>query len=78
MNVVNRGKAVTTEKISNSGNFAGEALTMVINSENMHASHAYAKRKDYIPVPREIKISGKKSSYSFSTRSSTQIMANIR
>lgn len=80
INVVNRHEknTVMTEISSNSGNFAREASVTTINSVNIKAPYTYAKRKDYIPVPKEIRIEGNKFSYSFPAHSFTQIMVKLR
>ncbi|HEX5552106.1 MAG TPA: alpha-L-arabinofuranosidase C-terminal domain-containing protein [Chitinophagaceae bacterium] len=80
INVVNRHqkKAVMAEIVSNSGNFAGEASVTVISSNDMDAPYTYAKRKDYIPVPKERKVNGNEFSYSFPAHSFTQIRVKIR
>jgi alpha-N-arabinofuranosidase len=80
INVVNRHehKAITTEIVSNSGDFAGQASITVINSDDINAPFTYARRHDYIPIPKDIKITGNKFSYSFPAHSFTQIIVKIK
>jgi alpha-N-arabinofuranosidase len=80
INVVNRHekKAVSTEIKSNSGNFDGKASVTMINSDNIEASYSYANRKDYVPVPKEIRVKGDEFTYSFPAHSFTQIIVKLK
>lgn len=80
INVVNRHekKVVTSEIVNNSCNFTGDALVTIINSDNVNTPYTYAKRKDYIPVPENVKTSGNKFTCSFPAHSFTQIRVKIR
>lgn len=80
INVVNRhkNKAVSTDIVSNSGDFSGKASVTVINSNDIKAPYTYAKRKNYIPVPKEISAKGNKFTYSFPAHSFTQIMVKVK
>ncbi|HYW36122.1 MAG TPA: hypothetical protein VE868_11990, partial [Balneolaceae bacterium] len=80
INVVNRHKkkAVTTDIKSNSGDFAGTASVTTINSNNIKASYTYAKRKDYVPEPKNVKARGNKFTYSFPAHSFTQIIVKLK
>ncbi len=79
INVVNRNeeKSISTEIVSKSGAFAGEASVTVINSENMKAPYTYDNRNEYIPVPKEIEAKGNKFDYTFPAHSFTQIRVKI-
>ena len=80
INVVNRHKkkAVTTDIKSNSGDFAGTASVTTINSNNIKASYTYAKRKDYVPEPKNVKARGNNFTYSFPAHSFTQIIVKLK
>ncbi len=79
INVVNRHekKSVETDIVSNSGDFAGNASATVITSDSIHAPYKYADRNAYVPVPREIKVTGHEFKYSFPAHSFTQIKVKI-
>lgn len=80
INVVNRHekKAVTTVIRSNSGNFAGKAEVTTIDSDNIKTPYTYAKRKDYVPVPKEVKAEGNELTYIFPAHSFTQITVKLK
>ncbi len=80
INVVNRHekKSVTTTIKSNSGNFDGKASVSTIDSNNIKAAYTYANRKDYVPVPKEIRARGDEFTYSFPAHSFTQIIVKLK
>lgn len=80
INVVNRHKKkeITARIVSNSGNFAGKASVTVINNNDITAPYTYAKRKDYIPVPKQIPTKGNEITYSFPAHSFTQIIVKVQ
>ena len=80
INVVNRqeDKTIAADIISNSGDFSGEAEVSIINSNELKAPFAIAKREQYLPVTKDIKPSGNKLSFSFPPHSFTQIKAGIK
>ncbi len=80
INVVNRHekKSVTTTIKSNSGNYDGKASVSTIDSNNIKASYTYANRKDYVPVPKEIRARGDEFTYSFPAHSFTQIIVKLK
>jgi alpha-N-arabinofuranosidase len=80
INVVNRheNKAVSTEIVSNSGDFAGKASVTLIDSKDIHAPYTYADRNDYVPVPKEFSVEGHEFTYSFPAHSFTQITVRVK
>lgn len=80
INVVNRQekKAIATQIMSNSGDFAGKASVTTINSDNMKAAYTYVNREKYVPVPKEIRVAGSEFIYSFPAHSFTQIRVKIK
>lgn len=80
INVVNRHekKGVSTEIVSNSGAFAGDASVNVITSDSLYAPYKYADRSEYIPVPKEVTVKGREFTYSFPAHSFTQITVKIK
>lgn len=80
INIVNRHKtkAVATEIKSNSGNFTGKASVKTIDSKDITGPYSYAKRKDYIPLSKEIKARGSEFIYSFPAHSFTQITVKLK
>jgi alpha-L-arabinofuranosidase len=75
INVVNRhkDKAITTEIISNSGDFAGKAEATLFVGNSLDEAFTFDKQSQYVPVPKEIKTEKNKITYSFPAHSYTQI-----
>ncbi|MFH1195019.1 MAG: alpha-L-arabinofuranosidase C-terminal domain-containing protein [bacterium] len=80
INVVNRHKdtEITSDIISSSGEFAGNAEASLLNVESLDEAFTYDKQDIYIPVTKEFKVSGNKLSYSFPPHSFTQIKVQIK
>ena len=80
INVVNRheNKAVSTDIVSNSGDFTGKASVTLIDGKDIHAPYTYADRDDYVPVPKEISVKGREFTYSFPAHSFTQITVRVQ
>jgi alpha-N-arabinofuranosidase len=80
VNVVNRhkDKTVAADIINNSGAFTGKAEATLVNSESLTDPFTFDKRKQYIPVTKEIKFEENKISYSFPAHSFTQIIAGVK
>ncbi|MBB3188095.1 alpha-L-arabinofuranosidase C-terminal domain-containing protein [Microbacter margulisiae] len=78
-NVVNRHKEkpVSTELVSHSGNFAGEASVTEIDSHDLEAPYTFDKRDQYIPVTKKLKTKGNEFSYTFPAHSFTQIIVKL-
>jgi len=80
INVVNRHKekAITADIMSTSGVFTGKAEASVINSNSLTDPFTFDKQKEYVPVRKEIEMSGNKMSYSFPAHSFTQIKIEVK
>jgi alpha-L-arabinofuranosidase len=80
INVVNRHKekAITTEIISNSGDFTGKAEATLIVGNSLDEEFTFDKQSQYVPVPKEIKTDKNKITYSFPAHSYTQIKVVIK
>ncbi len=74
----NEDKNITADIISNSGDFSGKAEASIINSDDLKAPFTIDKQAQYIPVTKDIKISGNKLSYSFPAHSFTQIKVGVK
>jgi len=79
INVVNRNedKAITTDIISNSGDFSGKAEANIVNSNDLKTPFSFEKQSQYLPVTKEAKFSGNKLSFTFPPHSFTQINVEI-
>jgi alpha-N-arabinofuranosidase len=79
INVVNRheNKAISTDIVSNSGEFTGKASVTTINSDNIHAPYTYDDRNEYVPVPKDINVKGHEFNYTFPAHSFTQIIVKL-
>src|ERR1051325_5907526 len=62
LNVVNRHKekAITTEIISQSGNFSGKPSISEVTVGNLSEAFSFDKQKEYIPVSRDATAKGNK------------------
>ena len=80
INVVNReqDKAITADIISNSGDFSGKADVSVINSDDLKAPFTIDKQSQYMPVTKDVKVTGNKLSYNFPPHSFTQIKVGVK
>ena len=80
INVINRhkDKALTTDIVSSSGSFAGNAEAYLVNAESLEEPFTYDKKGQYVPVVKEIKVNGNKISYSFPAHSFTQIKVGVK
>ncbi len=79
INVVNRSKdkTITTDIVSNSGNFTGKAEASIVNSESLTDPFVFEKQSQYLPVTKEIQVSNNKLAYTFPAHSFTQIRVNV-
>ena len=79
INVVNRNEdnSITTEIISNSGNFSGKAEASIINSNDLKTPFSFDKQSQYLPVTKDVKVSGNKLSFAFPAHSFTQIKVGV-
>jgi alpha-N-arabinofuranosidase len=75
INVVNRNmeEAISTNIISDTGDFNGTAKVSTINSDNVNARYTAQSSNNYIPVTSTMEINGNSFSYSFPAHSFTQI-----
>jgi alpha-L-arabinofuranosidase len=80
INVVNRhkDKAITTEILSISGEFAGKAEVSLVVGNSLNDQFTYDNAGQYIPVTKEVKTEGDKFSYSFPPHSYTQIKIIVK
>ena len=80
INVVNRqeDKTIATDIISNSGDFSGKAEVSIINSNDLKAPFAIDKREQYLPVTKDMKLTGNKLSFNFPPHSFTQIKVGVK
>lgn len=80
INVVNRhkDKVITTDIISNSGSFVGNAEIKLIHSDSLSERFSFDKKDQYIPTTEELKVEAKKIKYSFPPHSFTQIKVNMK
>ena len=79
INVVNRNmeEAISTNIISDTGDFKGAAKISTINSDNVNTRYTYQDRDNYIPVTSTIETNGNSFNYSFPAHSFTQIIVDI-
>jgi len=79
INVVNRSedKAISADIINDSGIFSGKAEANIVDQDSLNAPFTFDKQKDYIPVIKDITVSGNKISYSFPAHSFTQIEVGV-
>ena len=54
----NKDKAITADIESNEAGFSGKAEASIINSDDLKAAFAYDKRDQYVPVTKDVKITG--------------------
>ena len=80
INVINReqDKSITSDIISNGGDFSGTAEASIINSDDLKAPFAFDKQSQYLPVTKEVKFSGNKLLYTFPPHSFTQIKVGLK
>ena len=80
INIVNRHntKAIATDIISDTGEFAGKAEATVINCESLKDPFVFDKQKQYIPEIKEINTTENRISYSFPAHSITQIKIGLK
>jgi alpha-N-arabinofuranosidase len=79
INVVNRHeeKNISTDIVSNSGNFTGKASVTEINNRDIQSPYTFDKRDQYIPVTKKIAAKGNTFTYTFSAHSFTQITVKL-
>jgi alpha-N-arabinofuranosidase len=79
INVVNRNmeKAISTDIISDTGEFKGEGAVTVINSDDVNKTYAFENRGQYAPSSTSIKANGRSFKYSFAPHSFTQIRVKV-
>lgn len=79
INVVNRNedKSITTDIISDSGNFSGKGEASIVNTSDLNAPFAFDKRAQYLPVVKAVAMNGNKLSFAFPPHSFTQIKVGI-
>ena len=79
INIVNRhkDKAITTDIISDSGEFTGKAEANIINTNELKENFTFDKQDQYKPTVKEIKIEKDKLTYSFPPHSFTQIKVEL-
>jgi len=79
INVVNRkeDEAITTDIISNSGNFSGKAEASIIDCDDLKTPFSFDKQSQYLPVTKDVKVSGNKLSFTFPAHSFTQIKVGV-
>jgi alpha-N-arabinofuranosidase len=79
INVINRSedKAITTEIISNSGEFSGKAEASVVNSDDLKAAFTIDKQSQYVAVTKDVNLTGNKLSFTFPPHSFTQIKVGV-
>ncbi|HWJ92928.1 MAG TPA: alpha-L-arabinofuranosidase C-terminal domain-containing protein [Flavisolibacter sp.] len=79
INVVNRhkDKALSTEIISQSGNFSGKPSVTEINAIDLNEPFSISKQQQYIPTAKEAPVQGNKIVYAFPPHSFTQIIVQI-
>ena len=80
INVINRSedKKITTSIISNSGDFSGKAIASIINSDDLKSPFSFDKQSQYLPVTKEVKVSGNKMLFTFPAHSFTQLRVNVK
>jgi alpha-N-arabinofuranosidase len=79
INVVNRdkNKAITAEIISSSRALSGKAEASLVDCDSLNTFFTFDKQIEYIPVTKEIEITGNTISYSFPAHSFIQIKAGV-
>ena len=79
INVVNRhkDKAITTEIISQAGNFLGNPSISEVNASDLNEAFSFNKQQQYVPVMKDAKVKDKKIVYSFPPHSFTQMVVKI-
>ena len=80
INVINRNmeKAISTNIISDTGEFKGKATVDTINSNDVKVRYTSANKENYLPITSTVKAKGKSFNYSFPAHSFTQIIAEIK
>ena len=80
INVVNRhkDKAIKTDIISCSGDFASRASVQEVYSEDLKGPYTYAQKDEYIPKTKNILTDKSKMTYSFPPHSFTQIIIGMK
>lgn len=79
INVVNRNmeKAISTDIISDTGEFKGEGSVTVINADDVSKTYAFENRQGYAPTSTSVKVNGRSFKYSFAPHSFTQIKVRV-
>jgi len=79
INVINKSedKAVTTDIISNSGDFLGKAEASIVNSDDLKSPFSIDKQSQYAPITKDVKLNTNKLSFTFPPHSFTQIKVSI-
>ena len=80
INVVNRNmeKAITTNIISDTGEFSGTAVISTINSDVVEAPYTVNDKDNYQPATSSIRTNGGSFTHSFPAHSFTQIKVAIK
>ncbi len=80
INVINRNKdkAITTDIISQSGDFEGEFKVMEVNGSDVKATNGFGKTEVETKQKSSVKAKGNVLTYSFPAHSFTQIKAKIK
>jgi len=80
INVINRhkDKAITTNIVSNSGEFTGKAEASLVAGNILDETFTYDKQSQYVPVSKEIKAEKNKITYTFPAHSFTQIKVRMK
>lgn len=79
INVINRhkDKTITADVLSSAEPFAGKAQLSVLTAESLNEPFTYAKRDQYKPETKDVKVEGKKLTCSFPPHSFTQIKVKV-
>jgi alpha-L-arabinofuranosidase len=79
INVVNRNmeETITTQIISDTGGFTGEAKISEINANDVRANYTYANTDKYSPVNSSMRVKGNIFNYKFAPHSITQIIVGV-
>jgi alpha-L-arabinofuranosidase len=80
INVVNRhkDKAITTDILSSTGEFVGNAKVNIISCESQNDPFVYEKQGQYIPSVKEVKTEKNKLTFSFPAHSFAQIAIKMK
>jgi len=80
INVVNRhkDKAITTDIVSTSCDFAGKAGVSLINTKDLQEGFTFDKQHDYLPVETNVETKNNKLTHTFPPHSFTQIKVTVK